>query len=65
MSSLLAGSALLAGSVGALWYLAPRTGQSGLLLDRVPILASTAPMVITVGVTLGIVFTISGLISVW
>lgn len=64
MSSLLAGSALLVGSVGVLWYLAPRTGQSG-LLDRVPILASTAPMVITVGVTLGLVFAISGLMSVW
>jgi len=64
MGSLLAGSALLVGSAGALWFLAPRKGQKG-LLDRIPILASTVPMAVTVGVTLGIVFAVSGLMSVW
>jgi hypothetical protein len=64
MNALIAGTSLLVVSGGALWYLAPRAGQRG-LLDRVPLLASTAPMAITVGVTLGIVFMVSGIMNMW
>jgi hypothetical protein len=60
MTYVVFGAVVLAASAALTWHVKPHEGQPG-LLDRVPVLAATVPMAITIGVTFGITLVALGL----
>ena len=62
MTSIVFGAVVLAASFALTWHVKPHEGQPG-LLDRVPLLAATVPMAITIGITFGITLVALGLFN--